>query len=189
MLITGLGILALNPWLEVSSEWNGNELWSSVLEVDKIAADESAVDFVFFIDLLGLCVDEKNDNIPGWLAVKGWDTDADVSDNWNEDDDDDDDNDFGNIVDDNGCTDIEDCGGSDVKEGADSEGELATAVDCTTDLALESSETGKVMSQYLITVSAIQPLNNWGLGCTAHGIRAQSLLLTLRALVWPGVNF
>lgn len=63
------------------------------------------------------------------LAVKGRDDDADVS--GNNDDDDDDDN--------------EDCVGSDVVEAAGGKGEMATAVDCTTDLVLEQSETDKAV--------------------------------------------
>lgn len=86
-------------------------------------------------------MDGKTDNIPEGLAVKDRDTDADVSgDNDDDDNDDDDDNEFGNNGDgdfDNGDTNVEDCGDSDVVEGADGEGELATAVDCTTDLSLE----------------------------------------------------
>lgn len=114
VLIIGFEILVLNTWLEASSEWNGSELSSSVLEVDKTG--------VFFVNLLGLCVDGKIDNIPVGLAVKGRDNNADVSGNDNDNDDEDDD---------------EDCVGSDVVEDADGKGELVTAVDCTTDLVLE----------------------------------------------------
>lgn len=112
VLIIGFVVLVLNNRLEASSEWNGNELWSSVLEVDKTGA--------IFVNLLRLCVDGKTDNIPVGLAVKGRDNDADVSGN-NDDDDDDD----------------EDWVGSDVVEDAGGKGDLATAVDCTTDLVLE----------------------------------------------------
>lgn len=126
VLITGFGIPLLNTWLEAPSEWNGNELWSSVLEVDRIGAEESEVDPVFLNDLVRLRVDGKTGNIPVGLAVKTKDTDADVSDN---DDDDDNGDDSGN----NGDGDF-DNGGSDIEEGADGDGVLATA---TTELALE----------------------------------------------------
>lgn len=64
--------------------------------------------------------------------MKGRDNDADVSGNNDDDDGNNDDGDF-----DNGNTTVEESGGSDVMKGADGKGELATAVDCTTDLVLE----------------------------------------------------
>ena len=64
VLIIGIGIPVLTSLSEASTEWNGNELGSSILEVDRSIGPEVSEVGIVWSELVWLCDGEKKDGIP-----------------------------------------------------------------------------------------------------------------------------
>ena len=69
MLTEDFGIPVFTTWLEISSELTGKELSSSAVDVDsRIGPDECKASIVWS-DLVSMCVDTNDENLPVWVAV------------------------------------------------------------------------------------------------------------------------
>ena len=103
MLTEDFGIPVFTTWLEISPELTGKELSSSAVDVDsRIGPDECKVSIVWS-DLVSMCVDTNDENLPVWVAVL-----CVVAPNEGEGDGDDDDCGIGDNDDDCGIGDNED---------------------------------------------------------------------------------